>query len=125
MKYVLSNFYTEKLNVSNFPDFIENKDDIKLIINMNTNIVQLSSSEKKFIFRMNYEFLSENAPISLNWVGRCLIEFDEVPNKKLESKEFLKDSKILDFIDEAISNFSFFMGADLPKFSEMIGVKND
>lgn len=97
--------YTERLDVSSFHQLV-NGDEIKLGVNFNTSLLP-SEKENILIFKIDYSIRAMNMPISLNWTGICILEFNETPINKIESDIFLENEDIEKFIDESIAKCSF------------------
>lgn len=117
MNYKLKKMYTERLDVSSFHQLV-NGDEIKLGVNFNTSLLP-SEKENILIFKIDYSIRAMNMPISLNWIGICILEFNETPINKIESDIFLENEDIEKFIDESIAKCSFFIGGDLPKLEDI------
>ena len=123
MNYKLIKMYTERLDISSFHQLV-NGDEIKLGVNFNTSLLP-SENENILIFKIDYSIRSMYMPISLNWVGICILEFNEAPINKIESDIFLENEDIKNFIDDSIEHCSFFIGGDLPKLEYIKGKKEN
>lgn len=125
MDYEIVDMYTEKLYVSTFNELVENGKKIDLLVNVNTNIVP-SSIEGVGKFKIHYEVVSKESPISLSWVGICLFKLESEQNDNFGSINLLEDSRIRDFLDNAISHLSFFINnTDLPSSSKIMEINDD
>lgn len=123
MDYKIKKLYTESLNTSFFPEFLKD-DKVGLIVNFNTSIIP--KNEKIFLLKIVYSVTTNKAPVYLNWVGVCILEFEDKCLEKINSDNLLNDPVIKEFLDEVVNNLSFFISGNLPKLSDIKGdVKKD
>lgn len=123
MYYEIKRLYTESLNTSFFPEFLKT-DQVQLLVNFNTNIIPYD--EKIFSLNMVYSVTTNKAPIFLNWVGVCVLEFEDKCVDDINSDKLLNNPRIKEFLDEVVNKLSFFIGGDLPKMYDIKGdIKKD
>ena len=111
MGYEIIKLYTEKLDISSFKNNIEDEH-IESVAKFNTSIIP-AKDEKISTFIMEYSLRGTNKPISLNWIGICLLNIEN-SDEPLTEEILLDDDNIKNFITDAIDNFSFFLGGKLP-----------
>lgn len=124
MDYEIIRMYTEKLYVSAFQELIEKGSKIDLLVNVNTNLTN-SNLDNNILLKINYDVVAKNAPISLNWVGVCILNFKDEFNNNMQAIDFFEDDSIRMFVDENISHFDMFINATLPKSSQILEIKDE
>lgn len=125
MDYEIVDMYTEKLHVSTFNELVEKGKKIDLLVNVNTNIVP-SSIEGIGKFKIHYEVVSKESPISLSWVGICLFKLESAYKENFGSINLLEDPRIRNFLDDTVSHLSFFINnVELPSSSQIMEINDD
>lgn len=120
MDYEIIRMYTEKLHISAFHELLEKGSKIDLLINVNTNI-QPSNVDGNSILKITYDVFAKDSPISLSWVGVCILKFEESLGLSLQPIDLLEDKTIKTFVDDNIDHLSFFINGELPKTSDFMG----
>lgn len=118
-KIILS--YTEKLNIFNYLENINENQNIPMNISFRGVIDENNKLENSIIFKVYYDVESSKYPIVLNWVGAFVLQFSEKPNVKVN--ELFKDEKLQKQLDSFIEILSRNLVGKLPSFTEMIGGK--
>lgn len=124
MKYNIVKVYTEKLDILSFQKFVEDNTELSLLVNFNTSL-QKTDVENELLLKIEYTLNASNAPVSLNWTGVAILNFEEHFTDKLNSASFLENDIIKDFIDSSIDHFSSLLGGALPHISDITKGKND
>lgn len=119
MNYLIKKCFTENLNISQFPKFSKDEEKVELLINLNTDLSVLDEDNNLFLFRISYNALSKNNPISLNWMGGCLIEFEK-NYEDMNEEILLKDQFIKDFVNDIVKSFSVFLNGKLPTIDDIL-----
>lgn len=120
MYYKIKRLYTESLNTSFFPEFLQNNQ-VELLVNFNKNIIPID--EKIFSLKMVYSATTNKAPIYLNWLGVCILEFEEECEEEIDLDKLLNNPRIKEFLNEVVNKLSFFVGGNLPKVYDLKGDK--
>ena len=118
-KIILS--YTEKLNIFNYLESINENQNIPMNISFRGVIDENNKLENSIIFKVYYDVESSKYPIVLNWVGAFVLQFNEKPNVSVN--ELFKDEKLQKQLDSFIEILSRNLVGKLPSFTEMIGEK--
>ena len=118
-KIILS--YTEKLNIFNYLESINENQNIPMSISFRGVIDENNKLENSIIFKVYYDVESSKYPIVLNWVGAFVLQFNEKPNVSVN--ELFKDEKLQKQLDSFIEILSRNLVGKLPSFTEMIGEK--
>lgn len=118
MKYNILKLYTEKLDLISFQNFVEDETVLGLIVNFHTSLLK-TDYENIRLLKIEYTINASNAPISLNWIGTGILEFEDVPPENLNAEPFLDNDIIKDFIESSIQNISSLIGGDLPNIYEL------
>ena len=74
-KIILS--YTEKLNIFNYLENINENQNIPMNISFRGVIDENNKLENSIIFKVYYDVESSKYPIVLNWVGAFVLQFSE------------------------------------------------
>lgn len=111
--------YTEKLNIFNYLENIEEDQNIPMSIAFRGFIDENDRLENSISFKVYYDVESSKYPIVLNWVGVFVLQFDEKPNVTVD--ELFKDEKLQEQLDNFIEILARNLVGKLPSFSEMIG----
>ena len=74
-KIILS--YTEKLNIFNYLESINEDQNIPMSISFRGFIDENDKLENSILFKVYYDVESSKYPIVLNWVGVFVLQFDE------------------------------------------------
>lgn len=119
MNYEIIRMYTEKLHISAFHELLEKGSKIDLLINVNTNISP-SNVDDNSILKINYDVFAKESPISLSWVGVCILKLEEDLGLGLQPIDLLGDKTIKTFVDDNIDHLSFFINGELPKTSDFM-----
>lgn len=90
---------------------------------MNFDLINSIIDEKTFIFIIDYNVLSNNAPISLNWIGNVFIESDENIDD-FSYELFIKNPEIESYLNKAIESFSFLLNGKLPTINDILEQNN-
>lgn len=124
MDYKIKKTYTEKLDMKTYPELILGKKDVNLIIKVNFDLINSIIDEKTFIFIIDYNVMSNNAPISLNWIGNVFIESDENIDD-ISYELFIKNPEIESYLNKAIESFSFLLNGKLPTINDILEQNNE
>lgn len=119
MDYEIIRMYTEKLHISAFHELIEKGSKIDLLINVNANISP-SNVDDSSILKITYDVFAKESPISLSWVGVCILKFEEDLGLSMQPIDLLGDKIIKTFVDDNIGHLSFFINGELPKTSDFM-----
>lgn len=117
MKFDIKTFYTEKLNITNHIDVLDNDTNIKMNINMKGVFQDTDKWDDCVLFKVYYDVESEKAPISLNWVGVFVLKFiNQLDNYDVNVEEIFYDENIKQILNEFIKQFSLNLRGELPYF---------
>lgn len=114
--------YSEKLTIYNFLEINEKNQNIQLNISYRGFIENSKFDENNLKFKVYYDAESINFPISLNWVGVFILEFDTYPNE-INVEDLFEDKSIQECLNKFIKQFSMNLVGRLPSFTEMMETK--
>ena len=114
-KIILS--YTEKLNIFNYLESINEDQNIPMSISFRGFIDENDKLENSILFKVYYDVESSKYPIVLNWVGVFVLQFYE----NVTVDELFKDEKLQEQLDNFIQILARNLVGKLPSFTEMIG----
>lgn len=109
--------FTEKLNISNYIEHGKNQS-IPLNVSFRGFISENNKLKNSILFKVYYDIDSIEFPISLNWVGVFVLQFDDEPNVTVD--DLFKNENIQNELDSFIQLLSRNLAGNLPSFSEIM-----
>ena len=118
-EFKITKVYSEKLTIYNFLEGNEKNQNIPLNISYRGFIENDKFDENILKFKVYFDVESLNFPISLNWVGVFILEFDSYPTV-INVEDLFEDKNIQECLNKFIKQFSMNLIGKLPSFTEMM-----
>lgn len=110
--------FTERLNISNYIENINNGQNIPLNVSFRGFISENDKLENSILFKVYYDVESLKFPIALNWVGVVILQFNNKPDVTVD--ELFNDENIQHELDGFIKMLSRNLIGNLPSFAEIM-----